>query len=88
MGTAGGPPAFVPDWMEIIFPPGTVMTENHITWALYVNAGLARTWIGYKTPGGTRIVPMGGVRASTLDMSRIDGFVNQRIAAACGACDD
>lgn len=80
------PPPFVPDGQPLIFPVGTEMQDNG-TWALYTNDSLALSWVGYKTPSGTRIVPLGGVRAVSLDMSRIDNFVRQRQDAGCQDCD-
>ncbi len=80
------PPRFVRAGDLIQFPPGTIMSEDRSTWALYVNPGLRRSWIGYATPAGTRIVPMGGVKSVGIDMGKIDAFVKQRQAAGCGGC--
>ena len=81
------PPPFVPEGQPIIFPPGTEISQDNRTWALYTNAGLALSWVGYRTPGGTRIVPLGGVRTASLDLGRIDRFVSQRQDAGCQSCD-
>lgn len=81
------PPPFVPDGQPLIFPTGTEIGEDNGTWALYVNRRLALSWVGYRTPGGTRILPLGGVRTASLDLGRIDQFVSQRQDTGCQSCD-
>ena len=80
------PKPFIPDGEPILFPMGTEVAEDNGTWALYINHQLALSWVGYRTPGGTRIVPLGGVRKASLDQSRIDRFVRQRQATGCQEC--
>lgn len=82
------PPRFVPTGSPIAFPAGTALAHDATTWALYVNHTLNRSWVGYATPKGTRIVALGGVRRVTVDMDRIGSFVAQRQVAGCSTCDD
>lgn len=78
--------SFVPDGEAIIFPAGTEMTQDNGTWAMYINHSLGMSWVGYRTPRGTRIVPLGGIRAAGIDQSRIDAFIKQRQATGCQDC--
>lgn len=88
LGPGTIPLRFVPRGIPIMFPPGTTMSHDAATWALYVNHKLNKSWVGYATPAGTRIVPIGGVRRVSVDMDGIDRYVAQRQAAGCSACDD
>jgi len=81
------PPTFVAKGLRIPFPPGTKVDYTAESWALYVNHPLNKSWIAYALPNGTKIVPMGGVRRVTFDMSRLNSFVSQRQAAGCSDCD-
>lgn len=84
----GIPPAFVPTGHQILFPPGTSLSYDGVTWALYVNKLQNRSWMAYALPTGTKIVPMGGVRRVTFDFAGMDRYVKQRQGAGCSACED
>jgi len=83
------PPPYVPQGQDIVFPPGTAMSYDGGTWGLYVNKSLSRSWVAYRlAKGGSKIVPMGGVRHVKMDMSRIDAYVKQRQIDTCFDCDE
>lgn len=82
------PPGFVPKGHPIQFPPGTVISYDGGSWALYVNQLMNKSWMAYATHRGTKVVPMGGVRRVRFDFSRMDKYVQQRQAAGCSACDE
>lgn len=83
------PPPFVPAGQMINFPAGTVLAHDATTWALYVNTRLNKSWVGYATPKGTRIVARAGVkRVHNVDFEQISRFVRQKQVAGCGACDE
>ena len=73
----------------LVFPPGTIVAHLNANWGMYTNSVLNVTWIGYKAPGGTRIMRLPGIRTKfSRDFGDLSKFVVQRQATACGACGD
>jgi hypothetical protein len=59
------------------------------TWAMYANVALNRSWMAVALPqGGSKIMPLGGVRKLGLDHSKIDAYIEQMWAAGCSVCDE
>ena len=82
-------PRFVPAGVLIPFPAGTVRQIDGGTWAMYANVDLNRSWIAYSLPtGGSKILPMGGVRRVGLDQKKIGNYIEQMRAAGCSVCDE
>ena len=80
---------FIPGNTALVFPRGTTVAHSEPTWAMYINRALNLTWIGYKVPGGTRLLKMPGIRSRiSSDFAGIQAFVQQKQATACGACGD
>lgn len=78
---------FIPGNQPLLFPAGTVMEHNSVTWAMYINKGLNCTWIGYAVPGGTKVIMLPGIRTRVSPgFDTISSYVAQKQAAACGEC--
>lgn len=80
---------FIRGKRPLVFPSGTILAHDGITWAMYTNRLLNTTWIGYAVPGGTSITQLPGIKSRmSVDFKGIETFVKQRQATACGACGD
>ena len=75
----------VPTGQPLMLPAGTVQQHDAVSWALYYNRYLNRSWLVYVVPAGLQITTLPGKYRHSVDLAGLGDYVAQRQATAC--CD-